>query len=178
MAAKWFLIACVVAVIWSADVAPTVSSSHHAHAHAPAPSVDCSAVVLTLADCLPFVSDDGAQTKPQGTCCSALKTVLTTAPNCLCDSFKNSGSLGIAINVTKALTLPAACKLSTPSLSNCGLSPSSAPAPGLSTASGAANGSPGGAPSSTPGNAASAGGPISAGSFIICLFVVVSLIAF
>lgn len=49
---------------------------------------------------------------------------------------------------------------------------------GLSPASGAANGSPGGAPSSTPGNAASARLPTSGGSFIICLFVVVSLVAF
>ncbi|XP_027930557.1 non-specific lipid-transfer protein-like protein At5g64080 [Vigna unguiculata] len=175
MAPKWFLIAFV-AVICSADVAPTVSSSHHGHAHAPAPSADCSALVLTLADCLPFVSDDGGQTKPQGKCCSSLKTVLATAPNCLCDSFKNSAQLGIAINVTKALTLPAACKLSTPSLSNCGLSPSPAPAPGSSSSTSAA--ANGGAPSSTPGNAASARIPISVGSFIVCLFVVVSLIPF
>ncbi|KAK7331699.1 hypothetical protein VNO80_28436 [Phaseolus coccineus] len=173
MAAKWFLIACVVAVIWAADVAPT-ASSHQGHAHAPAPSVDCSAIVLTLGDCLSFVSGDSTQTKPQGKCCSSLKTVLTTAPNCLCEIFKSSGQLGIPINITKALTLPAACKLSTPSLSNCGLSPSPAPAPGFSPPTSAgANGSPGGVPSSTPGNAAS-----TPGSFIICLFVVVSLIPF
>ncbi|KAL9321412.1 hypothetical protein ACSQ67_013251 [Phaseolus vulgaris] len=175
MAPKWFLIACVVAVIWAADVAPT-ASSHQGHAHAPAPSADCSTVVLTLGDCLSFVSNDSTRTKPQGKCCSSLKTVLTTSPNCLCEAFKTSGQLGVPINTTKALTLPAACKLSTPSLSNCGLSasPAPAPAPGFSPPTSAgANGSPGVVPSSTPGNAAS-----TPGSFIICLFVVVFLVSF
>lgn len=116
MTAKWYLIVCVVA-IWAVDLG---SSSHHARAPAPAPSVECSNLVLTLSDCLTFVSNGSTVTKPQGTCCSSLKTVLNTAPKCLCEAFNSSAQLGLAINVTKAVTLPAACKLSTPSAANCG----------------------------------------------------------
>ncbi|KAG4945389.1 hypothetical protein AAZX31_15G050700 [Glycine max] len=174
MTAKWYLIVCVVA-IWAVDLG---SSSHHARAPAPAPSVECSNLVLTLSDCLTFVSNGSTVTKPQGTCCSSLKTVLNTAPKCLCEAFNSSAQLGLAINVTKAVTLPAACKLSTPSAANCGLSATPAAAPGPSPTSATATiGTPGGAPSSTPGNAASALIPISAGSSIVCLLVALSLVS-
>ncbi|TKY71445.1 Non-specific lipid-transfer protein [Spatholobus suberectus] len=169
MAAKWFLIVCVVA-IWAVDPA---ASSHHGHAHAPAPSVDCKSLVLTLADCLSFVSNGSTVTKPEGSCCSSLKSVLKTAPNCLCLVFNSSAQLGLALNVTKALTLPAACKLSAPSFSNCGLSLTPAAAPGLSPPSATATLSPKGAPSPSSENAASALIPFSAGSLIVCLLVAV-----
>ncbi|XP_038888277.1 non-specific lipid transfer protein GPI-anchored 31 [Benincasa hispida] len=137
-----------------------VSAAHDA----PAPAVDCSSLILNMADCLSFVSNDSTTTKPQGSCCSGLKTVLKADADCLCEAFKNSAQLGVVLNVSKALSLPAACKVSAPAASNCKLSispagspavtptaspkstvaeapvvnvPTAAPAPGKSAASGA-----------------------------------------
>ncbi|RDX67677.1 Non-specific lipid-transfer protein-like protein, partial [Mucuna pruriens] len=175
MAAKWIVIVCVV-TIWAIDAgegasSSSSSSSEHGHSHAPAPSVDCTNLALTLVDCLSFVSNDSTVKKPEGKCCSALKSVLNTAPNCLCEVFNSSAQFGVSLNLTKALTLPAACKLSTPSLANCALSlsPAPAPAPGPSSTSSTATG----VPSPSPGNTASALIPFPAGSLIIFLLIAV-----
>ncbi|KAJ1402262.1 Plant lipid transfer protein/Par allergen [Sesbania bispinosa] len=114
MASKFSLILCVLA-IWAVDLAQGASSHH-----APAPSVDCSSLVLTMADCLSFVTNGSTTDKPEGTCCSGLKSVLKTAPSCLCEAFKSSAQFGVVLNVTKATALPAACKVSAPSATNCG----------------------------------------------------------
>ncbi|CAI9765355.1 unnamed protein product [Fraxinus pennsylvanica] len=106
----------------------TVQSTSHS---APAPAVDCSSLVLNLADCLSFVTSGSTTKKPEGSCCSGLKTVLKADAECLCEAFKNSAQLGVTLNVTKALTLPAACHVSAPSVSNCGLTVAGA-APALS----------------------------------------------
>ncbi|KAI9103649.1 hypothetical protein K1719_023272 [Acacia pycnantha] len=115
---------------------------------APAPSVDCSNLVLTMADCLSFVSNGSTVTKPEGNCCSGLKTVLKTDAACLCEAFRSSAQLGVVLNVTKAVTLPTACKVSAPSATNCQLSdtPAAAPAGGSETS-----------PSSSPPTATSGG---------------------
>ncbi|XP_043691552.1 non-specific lipid transfer protein GPI-anchored 31-like [Telopea speciosissima] len=89
-------------------------------ANTPAPAVDCTTVVLNMADCLSYVSNGSTETKPQGTCCSGLKTVLKINAECLCEAFKNSAQFGIALNMTKALNLPSACGVSTPPISKCG----------------------------------------------------------
>ncbi|XP_047976311.1 non-specific lipid transfer protein GPI-anchored 11-like [Salvia hispanica] len=100
---------------------------------APAPAAaDCTSLVASMADCLPFVTAGGAAQKPEGTCCSGLKTVVKTNPQCLCDAFRNSAQLGVTLNVSKALTLPAACRVSAPSLSTCSLSEGVGAAPALS----------------------------------------------
>nr|DAD40278.1 TPA_asm: hypothetical protein HUJ06_014601 [Nelumbo nucifera] len=83
------------------------------------PSADCSTVIFNLADCLSYVSNGSTISKPQGSCCSGLKTVLKTNPECLCEAFKNSAQFGVTLNQTKAVELPAACGVSTP-ISNCG----------------------------------------------------------
>ncbi|XP_061363288.1 non-specific lipid transfer protein GPI-anchored 31-like [Gastrolobium bilobum] len=175
MVSKFSLILCVVA-IWAVDVAHCASGSPN---NAPAPSVDCTSMVMNMADCLSFVSNDSTATKPEGTCCSGLKTLLETSTDCLCEAFKSSSTFGVILNVTKALTLPAACKLSDPSLAKCGLSETPAGAPGMftqPTESGSPNKpltelSP--APKASPRNAASALSPISAVSMFVSLLVAV-----
>ncbi|KAL2513641.1 non-specific lipid-transfer protein-like protein [Forsythia ovata] len=87
--------------LWAA-FATSVHSAAHA---APAPAVDCSSLVLNMADCLSFVTTGSTTKKPEGTCCSGLKTVLKTNAQCLCDAFKNSAQFGVTLNVTKALAL-------------------------------------------------------------------------
>lgn len=94
---------------WAAD------SAHDA----PAPAVDCSSLVLTMADCLSFVSNGSTTEKPEGTCCSGLKTVLKADAECICEAFKSSAQLGVVLNVTKAMSLPAACKVSASSATKC-----------------------------------------------------------
>lgn len=91
-------------------------ASHHA---APTPAVDCSTVVLNMVDCLSFVTSGSTVSKPEGSCCSGLKSVLKSNAECLCEAFKNSAQFGVSLNVTKAMTLPAVCKISTP-VNNCG----------------------------------------------------------
>lgn len=88
-------------------------------AAAPAPAVDCSSLVLNMADCLSYVTVGGTAKKPANACCSGLKTVLKTDADCLCEAFKNSAQFGVTLNVSKALTLPDACHVSGPSVSNC-----------------------------------------------------------
>jgi hypothetical protein len=107
------LILCLLA-IWAVDYAQGATSPH-----APAPSVDCSSLILTMADCLSFVTNGSTTTKPEGGCCVGLKTVLKADAACLCEAFKSSASLGVVLNVTKASSLPAACKVSAPAAANC-----------------------------------------------------------
>ncbi|KAL7157196.1 hypothetical protein ABFS83_02G061200 [Erythranthe nasuta] len=105
-------------------LAAAISAAHSA----PTPGVDCSSLVLEMADCLPYVTEGGTAAKPNGQCCSGLKTVLKTDADCLCEAFKNSAQLGVTLNLTKALALPTACHVSAPSVSNCALSGGAAPA--------------------------------------------------
>ncbi|GAU40105.1 hypothetical protein TSUD_389550 [Trifolium subterraneum] len=170
MASKFSLILCIFA-IWAIDFTNCASSSHNA----PSPSGDCMNVVASLVDCLTFVTNDSTISKPQGGCCAGLKTVLKTAPSCLCEAFKSSSQFGVTLNVSKALTLPSVCKVTAPSLSSCGcvsLSPGSSPstqAPGVNTPSST---EPAAGP--TGKSAASALLPISAGSLLVFLLSIFS----
>ncbi|CAL0315133.1 unnamed protein product [Lupinus luteus] len=179
MAPNFKLILCIIS-IWAINLSHAASSHH-----APAPSVDCSTLVLTMADCLSFVTNGSTTTKPEGTCCSGLKSVLKTGPACLCEAFKSSAQFGIVLNVTKATSLPSACKVSAPSVANCGLSEtpasvpagsfppqssiSPAPAPSVSGHENELTHSP--APSPSIKNTASAPFSISVGSLLVCLLV-------
>jgi hypothetical protein len=115
MAAKLILsvLLCLLAIL-AVDYAQGASSPH-----APAPSVDCSSLILNMADCLSFVTNGSTITKPEGGCCIGLKTVLKADAACLCEAFKSSASLGVVLNDTKANSLPAACKVSVPAAANC-----------------------------------------------------------
>ncbi|KAJ8625742.1 hypothetical protein MRB53_034272 [Persea americana] len=109
--------------------AVVVTGASHSHSHAPSPSVDCSSVLLSMADCLTFVMNGSTIAKPEGSCCSGFKSVLKENPKCLCEAFNNNNNLGVPLNMTKATTLPAACGVSTPPLSKCGISLAPAPSP-------------------------------------------------
>ncbi|ESQ51127.1 hypothetical protein EUTSA_v10022877mg [Eutrema salsugineum] len=117
-------------------------------------AVDCSSLILNMADCLSFVTSGSTVEKPEGTCCSGLKTVVRSGPECLCEAFKNSASLGVTLDLTKAAALPSVCKVAAPPSARCGLSVSASPpsaAPGLSPMAGAgAPASSGGASAATP----------------------------
>ncbi|OMO60356.1 Plant lipid transfer protein/Par allergen [Corchorus olitorius] len=140
--------------IWAVDAADQ-------QAAAPTPSsfsVECTSLILKMSDCFPFVASGSQVSEPKDSCCSGLKTVLKEDPKCLCEALKSSGSMAVSINVTKALTLPAACKVSAPSATNCGTAVSPAGAPGVqpsATAAGAPSASSEGAKETTPATGSS-----------------------
>ncbi|XP_050204097.1 non-specific lipid transfer protein GPI-anchored 15-like isoform X2 [Mercurialis annua] len=78
----------------------------------------CNSALTSLASCLNYVT--GNSSTPSSTCCSNLANIVQSSPQCLCTLLNNSGpSLGITINQTLALSLPGACKVQTPSISQC-----------------------------------------------------------
>ncbi|XP_077224872.1 non-specific lipid transfer protein GPI-anchored 31-like isoform X2 [Tasmannia lanceolata] len=121
---KSFWVFCVLAM-W------VVANGAH-HSPSPPPTVDCLDVLMGMSDCIDYVSNGSTVAKPDKTCCSGLATVLKEAPICLCDALSPNNSLGIQVNMTRALTLPKTCGLSAPPANNCagaGVPPSPAPAP-------------------------------------------------
>ncbi|XP_051131382.1 non-specific lipid transfer protein GPI-anchored 13-like [Andrographis paniculata] len=70
----------------------------------------CETPVLGMATCLPYVT--GQARLPPVDCCSGFNQVLENNPDCICLLIKdrNDPSLGLNINSTLALTLPARCK--------------------------------------------------------------------
>ncbi|KAK6143718.1 hypothetical protein DH2020_024066 [Rehmannia glutinosa] len=146
---------------------------------APAPAVDCSSLVLNMADCLSFVMAGSTTSKPEGTCCSGLKTVLKTGAECLCEAFKNSAQLGVTLNVSKALSLPAACHVSAPSVTNCGsLSPLAVSPSSVAGTPSAAIGADEVAPSPAPALGSSGSSSLAATSFELLVLTAMAAVFF
>ncbi|KAK1314684.1 hypothetical protein QJS10_CPA06g00621 [Acorus calamus] len=101
-------------------------------APAPSPSDDCSTTIYTLTPCLPFVEEgNNTAAKPSNDCCSALADIVKSDVRCLCVALKMASGIGIPVNMTKALSLPQACDIKTPPVSDCDHgAPTPAPAPG------------------------------------------------
>ncbi|PKA58265.1 putative GPI-anchored protein [Apostasia shenzhenica] len=70
---------------------------------------ECANQLVGLATCLVYVQGSAAAPTPD--CCSGLKEVLAKSPKCLCLLIRdrNDPDLGIAINLTRALSLPDSC---------------------------------------------------------------------
>ncbi|XP_057813999.2 non-specific lipid transfer protein GPI-anchored 5 [Cryptomeria japonica] len=92
----------------------------------------CTTALVSLSPCLNYIS--GNQTTPSQGCCTALATVVKNNPSCLCQLLSGNNQLGIAINQTRALALPAECKVTTPPVSQCQGSgaPTTSPSPTVS----------------------------------------------
>ncbi|XP_059302440.1 non-specific lipid transfer protein GPI-anchored 5-like [Lycium ferocissimum] len=104
---------------------------------------NCMNALLSMYSCLSYVTGSTSKT-PSSSCCSALSGVLQSQPRCLCTIANGGGSsLGVQINQTLALALPAACNLQTPPVSRCyaGNGPAMPPMP---------TGSPVGSPERSP----------------------------
>ncbi|XP_052177164.1 non-specific lipid transfer protein GPI-anchored 14-like [Diospyros lotus] len=71
---------------------------------------ECANQLVGLATCLPFVG--GEARAPTSDCCSGLRQVLQKSKKCLCVLVKdrNDPSIGLKINATLALSLPAICQ--------------------------------------------------------------------
>ncbi|PHU14241.1 hypothetical protein BC332_15446 [Capsicum chinense] len=80
---------------------------------------NCMNALFSMYSCLSYVTGSTPKT-PSSSCCSALSGVLQSQPWCLCTIANVGGSsLGVQINQTLALALPAACNLQTPPVSRC-----------------------------------------------------------
>ncbi|XP_020095901.1 non-specific lipid-transfer protein-like protein At2g13820 [Ananas comosus] len=99
----------------------------------------CVTAIISLAPCLGFMT--GNTSVPGSPCCSALSSILQSQPQCLCAVLGGAASsLGVAINNTRALELPGACKVKTPPVSQCNAvsgapaaSPTASPTPVTTT---------------------------------------------
>ncbi|KAK2978557.1 hypothetical protein RJ640_006676 [Escallonia rubra] len=133
---------------------------------APAPAVDCNTLIYQMVDCMTFLTSGSKETKPDAACCSGLKTVVDTDADCICEALKSSAQLGIDVNMTNAMTLPSACKVSSPPLSSCNANPPPAPkvSPTPSSPSSAPP-APGGGGGAAP--EAPAPSPVSSGAWAI-----------
>ncbi|XWS13669.1 hypothetical protein CRYUN_Cryun36dG0058100 [Craigia yunnanensis] len=79
---------------------------------------DCTSVIITMAPCLNYVKRSSPT--PSAQCCSQLANVVQSQPRCLCMALNEGGaSLGVSINQTLALALPALCNVKTPPVSKC-----------------------------------------------------------
>ncbi|KAH7573809.1 hypothetical protein ACOSP7_007675 [Xanthoceras sorbifolium] len=97
-------------------------------AGATAQSSSCTNVLISMSPCLNYIQ--GNSSTPSSQCCSQLASVVRSSPECLCEVMNGGGSsLGIDVNQTQAMALPAACNVQTPPLSRCNAdSPSDSPA--------------------------------------------------
>ncbi|WOH04940.1 hypothetical protein DCAR_0624352 [Daucus carota subsp. sativus] len=165
-------------ILWTLlilGVAHVSRASHHA---APTPAVDCSTVVLNMVDCLSFVTSGSTVSKPEGSCCSGLKSVLKSNAECLCEAFKNSAQFGVSLNVTKAMTLPAVCKISTP-VNNCGtLSPMALPPSSISDAPAMTISTDDGTPAPSPGSSGASSALVVSASLLVLSLIVASVSLF
>lgn len=83
----------------------------------------CTSTLTSLAPCLNYVT--GSSSNPSSSCCSQFSNVVQSSPQCLCSLLNGGGStLGITINKTLALSLPGACNVKTPPVSQCQCKPS------------------------------------------------------
>ena len=78
----------------------------------------CTSALISMAPCLNYIT--GNTTSPSQQCCSQLRSVVQSSPDCLCQALNGGGSqLGLNINQTQALALPRACNVQTPPISRC-----------------------------------------------------------
>ncbi|KAH7567789.1 hypothetical protein JRO89_XS07G0149600 [Xanthoceras sorbifolium] len=139
MATRILLVVCVMAALaavansapskapsLSPSPVPVPAPSHSSSSPAPSPS-DCSTVIYHMASCLSFLGNDSKVTKPDSSCCSGFKSVLHVGFECICTAVNSSARMGLALNMTKANTLPSACGVSAPPLTHCNAKPPVSP---------------------------------------------------
>ncbi|CAN6322934.1 unnamed protein product [Urochloa humidicola] len=84
-------------------------------------SGDCTSALVSLSPCMDYISGNGSST-PSASCCSQLKSVVQSKPQCLCAAIGGGASSslgGVTIDRQRALGLPAACNVQTPPASQC-----------------------------------------------------------
>ncbi|XP_038714376.1 non-specific lipid transfer protein GPI-anchored 19-like [Tripterygium wilfordii] len=114
----------------------------------------CTSAITSLAPCLNYITANSST--PSSSCCTQLGNVIQSSPQCLCALLSGTGfNLGITINQTLALSLPGACNVQTPPMSQCNAvanGPSSSAAPPVSSPASSPSESPASSPSDSSNN--------------------------
>ncbi|PUZ37500.1 hypothetical protein GQ55_9G124700 [Panicum hallii var. hallii] len=82
---------------------------------------DCTSALVSLSPCMDYISGNGTSA-PSASCCSQLKAVVQSKPQCLCAAIGGDASSslgGVEIDQSRALGLPGACNVQTPPASRC-----------------------------------------------------------
>ncbi|KAL6637648.1 hypothetical protein ACP70R_025220 [Stipagrostis hirtigluma subsp. patula] len=82
---------------------------------------DCTSALVSLSPCMDYISGNGTAA-PSSSCCSQLRTVVQSKPQCLCAALSGDASSslgGVTIDRDRALALPQACNVQTPPVSQC-----------------------------------------------------------
>ncbi|URD87827.1 Non-specific lipid-transfer protein-like protein [Musa troglodytarum] len=119
------------------------------------PPADCSSVVSSLLDCLPYVTNGSDTASPSKACCAGVATVVTQSPVCICQSLDEASNLGIALNITRVVGLPVACSVRAPKVHCDAASP-----PGDSPRAAPTHPSPGPSPLPSQSPSPSPSGPL------------------
>ncbi|XP_062212105.1 non-specific lipid transfer protein GPI-anchored 5-like [Phragmites australis] len=109
----WLLAAAAVSLLIAAASAQSSGSGG---------SSDCTSALVSLSPCMDYISGNDTSSAPSGSCCSQLRTVVQSKPQCLCAAIGGDASSsvgGVTIDRTRALGLPAACNVQTPPVSQC-----------------------------------------------------------
>ncbi|KAJ8749420.1 hypothetical protein K2173_025464 [Erythroxylum novogranatense] len=123
----------------------------------------CTRVLVSLSPCLNYVT--GNSSTPSSSCCSQLAKVVQSQPECLCTMVNGGGSsIGVSVNQTLALGLPAACAVQTPPVSRCNGANGPATAPASSPISPPADDTPQQTPSGTSAGTGSKAVPTADGT--------------
>ncbi|KAL6636773.1 hypothetical protein ACP70R_024345 [Stipagrostis hirtigluma subsp. patula] len=101
----------------------------------------CTTALIGMYSCLNYIS--GNASSPPASCCSQLKSVVQSQPECLCAALSgDSSSLGgVTIDKDRALKLPQACNVVTPPASKCNTA-GGGNAPGAATPTTPSTGTP------------------------------------
>ncbi|KAJ6671724.1 NON-SPECIFIC LIPID TRANSFER PROTEIN GPI-ANCHORED 2 [Salix viminalis] len=103
--------------------APAPVSGDLAPAAAPGPTAvnECLEPLLNMSDCLEYVTQGSNLTVPDKNCCPELAGLIDSNVVCLCQLLGGgvAEQFGIALDVGRALKLPATCKIDTPSVALC-----------------------------------------------------------
>uniref|UniRef100_J3M8B8 Bifunctional inhibitor/plant lipid transfer protein/seed storage helical domain-containing protein n=1 Tax=Oryza brachyantha TaxID=4533 RepID=J3M8B8_ORYBR len=114
--------------------------------------------LLNMSDCLTYVQNGSRARRPDKPCCPELAGLVESNPVCLCELLSGAGdSYGIAVDYSRALALPAICRVTTPPVSTCAalgynvpMGPSPAPSPAAVSPSGEGPQFPGTSPFASP----------------------------
>uniref|UniRef100_A0A0E0L429 Bifunctional inhibitor/plant lipid transfer protein/seed storage helical domain-containing protein n=1 Tax=Oryza punctata TaxID=4537 RepID=A0A0E0L429_ORYPU len=111
-----------VAVLATTGGAQAPSTSPAAAPGPAGPVLDqaCLTALLNMSDCLTYVQNGSTARRPDKPCCPELAGLVESNPVCLCELLSGAGdSYGIAVDYSRALALPAICRVSTPPVSTC-----------------------------------------------------------
>ncbi|CAL5428529.1 unnamed protein product [Camellia sinensis] len=119
-----FLLAMVAAQAPAAAPEPAAGApggeATGAGAPGPGGAMDCMTSLANMSDCLTYVQAGSNLTKPDKACCPELAGLVESNPICLCQLLGNtSATIGIQIELNKALNLPTVCAVQTPPISTC-----------------------------------------------------------